>query len=35
LPFFALREIGRIFGEGRLWNLMFRRSAPAGDSRPC
>jgi hypothetical protein len=40
LPFFALREIGRIIGEGRLWNLMFRRisereesatAAPAGD----
>jgi len=27
LPFFALREIGRIFGEGRLWALMFRRAA--------
>lgn len=24
LPFFALRSIGQIMGEGRLWNLMFR-----------
>ena len=23
LPFFALREIGQILGEGRLWRLMF------------
>jgi hypothetical protein len=44
LPFFALREISRILGEGRLWNLMFRRRAygeerakvaAAGGSRPC
>jgi hypothetical protein len=44
LPFFALREIGRIVGEGRLWELMFRRAAErrerakaaaAGGSRPC
>ena len=28
LPFFMLREIGRILGEGRLWALMFKpRSA--------
>jgi len=25
LPFFALREIGRYMGNGRLWNLMMRR----------
>jgi hypothetical protein len=44
LPFFALREIGRSLGEGRLWNLMFRRAAEkeerakaaaAGESRLC
>ena len=27
LPFFALGEIGRIIGEGRLWNLMSRPRA--------
>jgi hypothetical protein len=27
LPFFALREIGRHLGEGRLWALMFHRSS--------
>ncbi|MBN9089325.1 MAG: hypothetical protein J0J01_20650 [Reyranella sp.] len=26
LPFFALREIGRLLDGGRLWNMMFRRS---------
>lgn len=31
LPFFALREIGRIIGEGRLWDLMFRQTAERGD----
>lgn len=25
LPFFAIREIGRVIGERELWNLMFRR----------
>lgn len=25
LPFFAIREIGRVIGESELWNLMFRR----------
>jgi hypothetical protein len=44
VPFFALREIGRIIGEGRLWDLMFRRAperrepaeaASAGESRSC
>ena len=44
LPFFALREIGRILGEGMLWSLMFRRAAErekpadaaaAGESRLC
>ena len=25
LPFFAIREIGRVIGENELWNLMFRR----------
>lgn len=44
LPFFALREIGRILGEGRLWDLMFRRApgrrepaeaTAAGESRSC
>ncbi|KAF0099945.1 MAG: hypothetical protein FD144_3466 [Rhodospirillaceae bacterium] len=32
LPFFALREIGQILGEGRLWRLMFHaRPAPGSD----
>jgi len=31
LPFFALRSIGEIMGEAKLWNLMFR-SRPVGDS---
>jgi hypothetical protein len=43
LPLFALREIGRTIGEGRLWNLMFRRAsnrtrdgaAPASGSASC
>jgi hypothetical protein len=44
LPFFALREIGRTIGEGRLWDLMFSRAsdraardgaAAAGGSSPC
>jgi hypothetical protein len=25
LPFFAIREIGRVIGERELWSLMFRR----------
>ena len=25
IPFFAVREIGRVIGENELWNLMFRR----------
>lgn len=25
LPFFAIREIGRVIGEKELWSLMFRR----------
>lgn len=29
LPFFALREIGRLVGEGRLWALMFHRGSKA------
>ena len=29
LPFFALREIGRLLGEGRLWALMFHHRAGA------
>ena len=29
LPFFALREIGQILGEGRLWSLMFHRGSKA------
>jgi hypothetical protein len=28
LPFFMLREIGQVLGEGRLWALMFRRRPP-------
>lgn len=29
LPFFTLREIGLVLGEGELWKLMFRRRRPA------
>jgi hypothetical protein len=29
LPFFALREIGRLLGERRLWALMFHHGAAA------
>ena len=29
LPFFALREISQILGEGRLWALMFHRGSKA------
>ena len=29
LPFFALREIAALLGEGRLWALMFYRDARA------
>jgi len=25
LPFFAIREIGRVIGEDQLWSVMFRR----------
>ena len=32
LPFFALREIGRLLGEGRLWALMFHRDAGTSSS---
>jgi hypothetical protein len=28
-PFFAIREMGKLVGEGRLWALMFRRGARA------
>ena len=32
LPFFALREIGQILGDGKLWRLMFHgRPAPSSD----
>jgi hypothetical protein len=34
LPFFALRETGRVLGEGRLADLFFRSSAPAGVDQP-
>ena len=34
LPFFALREIRRVFGEGRLADLFFRSSASAGLDQP-
>jgi hypothetical protein len=25
IPFFAFRELGRVFGEGKIWTLFFRR----------
>jgi len=34
LPFFALRAIGQLIGEGRLWALMFHRGAKAVTERP-
>lgn len=27
IPFFVIREIGRVIGEHELWNLMFRRGS--------
>jgi hypothetical protein len=29
IPFFAIREIGRVIGEDELWNLIFRRGTKA------
>jgi len=34
LPFFALREISQILGEGRLWALMFHRGSKAQAGTP-
>jgi hypothetical protein len=34
LPFFALRELGQVIGEGRLWGLFFSRSGRDRLSRP-
>jgi hypothetical protein len=32
IPFFAVKEIGRVLGEGKLWALFFRRkNTPSGD----
>jgi len=25
IPFFAFRELGRVLGEGKIWDLFFRR----------
>jgi len=33
LPFFALREIGQILGEGKLWGLMFHARPAASSDR--
>ncbi|WP_395709593.1 hypothetical protein [Reyranella sp.] len=33
LPFFALREISQLLGEGRLWTLMFHRDGRAAIGR--
>jgi len=33
LPFFALREIGQIMGEGRLWRLMFHAQPISSQTR--
>jgi hypothetical protein len=27
IPFFAMRELGRVLGEGRIWALFFRRTS--------
>ncbi len=27
IPFFAFKELGRVLGEGRVWDLFFRRRA--------
>jgi len=32
IPFFALRELRRVMGEGKLWSLFFTRVTPAADS---
>ena len=32
IPFFALRELRRVMGEGTLWCLFFSRLTPAADS---
>lgn len=34
LPFFALREISQILGEGRLWALMFHRGSKVAGMSP-
>ena len=34
LPFFALREIGQVLGEDRLWALTFHRDARGEIARP-
>jgi hypothetical protein len=34
IPFFALRETGRVLGEGKLQVLFFRPKAPAGPQEP-
>ncbi len=33
LPFFALREIGQIMGEGKLWRLMFHARPASSPGR--
>lgn len=33
LPFFALREIGQILGEGKLWRLMFHARPASSPAR--
>lgn len=27
IPFFAFRELGRVLGEGKIWDMFFRRKA--------
>jgi hypothetical protein len=27
IPFFAFKEVGRVLGEGKVWELFFRRRA--------
>ena len=33
IPFFALRELSRVFGKGEIWTLFFRRRADQGSER--
>jgi len=34
IPFFAFREIGRVIGEDKLWDMLFKRGTTATALRP-